>query len=1035
MKGNEAQIKFNEDSRVKIPALVHLTRLGYNYVSIKGRIDIDEETNIFLDLFKEGINKINSEVFLDEEVKNFLNKIKIQLENDDMGKAFYKSLMGSFPCKLIDFDNFENNIFTVVTELPYKNGEDNFRPDIIVLINGIPLSFIEVKIPNNSQGVLRERKRINTRFANKKFKKFMNLTQLMVFSNNNEYDEDPTIPPIQGAFYASPDKQDVKFNYFREEDRNIFSKVPNIDEEVEKFILKDNNLISILNSKEFETNKKVTTPTNKILTSLFSLDRLRVFLKYGIAFVSSIDNSQTRIEKHVMRYPQFFATLAIEKSLNSGIKKGIIWHTQGSGKTALSYFNVRYLKDYFQKQNKIAKFYFVTDRIDLTNQARNEFTNRDLEVEVIDSKEAFIKNIQSTVGSSSKLGKENITVLNIHKFSKESVSKKSDYDLNVQRIYFLDEVHRSYNPKGSFLSNLISSDRDAIIIGLTGTPIISKEYKSKDIFGDYIHKYYYNKSISDGYTLKLIREEIETSFKEGVRDILRDLKVQKGGKGKEKEIFAHKRYVKPLTEYILNDFKRSKVVTGDDSIGAMVVCHSSEQAKEVFAQINDIIGNKSFVSESSSAYSYSNQSLVAEDRSSYGNKSLTSALILHDVDDKDTRKDNQNWFKEGKIDILVVYQMLLTGFDAKRLKKLYLNRVVKKHNLLQTLTRVNRPYNQFKYGYVVDFANIQDEFEKTNQEYFEELRDEVGDEMEHYSNLFKSSEEIAQEILEIEDKLFSYDLTNFEEFEKSINLISNKKELLDLRKCFENLKALYNNIVLMDFAELKDKYPFENVKKLLGIVNRKISIMNFKDNLNNDFESKQILNEAIEDLDFNFKKIGEHEMVIADQFKEQLSKTWKEMNKNFDQKAPEYIALLDELKRVFKKKGIEEFNTSEIEQANEIFLNIFQKVRDLNNKNETLAKKYDGDVKFARLHKRIRDSGLNVIKSNKILSDILNQLKNMTDDNLSKNSNLINNSDYFLKQLKKDILLSLKENGIKNISLVKFISENLIEEYLNERLV
>ena len=89
--------------------------------------------------------------------------------------------------------------------------------------------------------------------------------------------------------------------------------------------------------------------------------------------------------------------------------------------------------------------------------------------------------------------------------------------MNTQRVYFIDEAHRSYNPEGSFLANLIQSDPNAIIISLTGTPILRKGEKrvrvaSKEIFGDYIHKYYYNQSIADGYTLRLIREEIETEY-------------------------------------------------------------------------------------------------------------------------------------------------------------------------------------------------------------------------------------------------------------------------------------------------------------------------------------------------------------------------------------------------------------------------------------------------------------------------------------------------------------------------------------------
>ncbi|MBF4360380.1 UvrB domain 3-containing protein, partial [Vibrio anguillarum] len=103
-------------------------------------------------------------------------------------------------------------------------------------------------------------------------------------------------------------------------------------------------------------------------------------------------------------------------------------------------------------------------------------------------------------------------------------------------------------------------------------------------------------------------------------------------------------------------------------------------------------------------------------------KVSNAALILHDVGTKQERKDWVEDFKAGKIDLLFVYNMLLTGFDAKRLKKLYLGRVIRKHNLLQALTRVNRTYKDFRYGYVVDFADIRKEFDATNKAYFDELQ-------------------------------------------------------------------------------------------------------------------------------------------------------------------------------------------------------------------------------------------------------------------------------------------------------------------------
>jgi type I restriction enzyme R subunit len=257
-----------------------------------------------------------------------------------------------------------------------------------------------------------------------------------------------------------------------------------------------------------------------------------------------------------MRYQQFFATLAIENTLDKDIKKGVIWHTQGSGKTALAYYNVKYITDYFQKRGKVAKFYFVVDRLDLLKQASQEFTARGLEVTKVNSKEEF-KNTIKEISAVAKSGNLTINVVNIQKFSEDSSVKEADYNVDVQRIYFLDEAHRSYNPKGSFLANLFSSDREGIFIGLTGTPLIGENYSTKDIFGDYIHKYYYNKSIADGYTLKLIREGIETSYKTELNNTLDEIK-RTLGVSKEEEIFAHPKYTKALTKYIVDDFKKSR---------------------------------------------------------------------------------------------------------------------------------------------------------------------------------------------------------------------------------------------------------------------------------------------------------------------------------------------------------------------------------------------------------------------------------------------------------------------------------------------
>ena len=145
----------------------------------------------------------------------------------------------------------------------------------------------------------------------------------------------------------------------------------------------------------------------------------------------------------------------------------------------------------------------------------------------------------------------------------------------------MDEVHRSYNPKGSFLANLNESDPNAIKLGLTGTPLLGTDYNSRSLFGDYINKYYYNSSIADGYTLRLIREEIETNYKLTLKEALKEIEILKGDADK-KVIYAHEKFVEPMLKYIVEDFERSRISMNDNSIGGMVVCDSSDQAKKMY---------------------------------------------------------------------------------------------------------------------------------------------------------------------------------------------------------------------------------------------------------------------------------------------------------------------------------------------------------------------------------------------------------------------------------------------------------------------
>lgn len=1018
---------FNEDTRVKIPALIHLTRLGYTYFSLKSSGHrINSDTNIIEDVFTGKLAELNPNVDKDDlelELKNIVDELNF----DDLGRSFYSRLIGSgdSSLKLIDWNNFSNNSFHVTTELTCRNGEDEFRPDITLFVNGMPLSFIEVKKPNNFEGIKAERDRIQVRFKNDKFRRFINITQLLVFSNNMEYDDTDT-NKLQGAFYATTSKgSDTQFNNFREQKRSEYiDLISDIDESIEDFILSDNNHKVIKHSPEFQSNKDLDSPTNRLLSSLYSPGRLRDILKYAICYVDEV-NKETgvvSIQKHIMRYPQLFATKAIKSKLDEGVSKGVIWHTQGSGKTALSFYNVRVLKDYFAEKGVIPKFYFVVDRIDLATQAKDEFSKRGLPVHSIDSKDDLIKDFKNNTSN------EGITVLNIHKFREDTtVLNDSGYDIKIQRIFFIDEAHRSYDPKGSFLANLYNADKDSIKIALTGTPLIiysdhdekgdikdpSQKEDSKttrNIFGSYIHKYYYNDSIRDGYTLKLLREEIETSYKEKVRNVIGDIKVQSGDISK-RELYSHSKFVSPMLTYILKDFHQSRIRFGEKSIGGMVVCDSSDQAREMYKLFN----------------------------SSANEHNFTAALILHDEDDKETRKQKTKYFKDGKIDLLFVYSMLLTGFDAPRLKKLYLGRKIRAHNLLQTLTRVNRPYKDFKLGYVVDFADISSEFEITNQAYFKELKSEYNDNLDDedpsniFGSLFMSKSEIDQQIDEVKRVIADYTTENLETFSQQISEVNDRHHILDLKHALESARDVYNVARLLGYTEILDKLDFRRLAKLLIMVSDRSKLLNLKEAMN-DINSKELLNTAIEDVVFSFTKTGEEELkLLSEDLHSTASKVRHELDKNFNKKDPEWISLYEAFVKLLNKHNIESSHETidSMKFESEELKRIFDQIRELNRKNSLLLAKFQGDRKFAVIYKNHERTGQ--VSKNLPLYSLLGDAKTKIDARLTNSQDILSNQGYFRQTTGEYILDSFDKGSYDlNAQLVRSLIENTADEYLAE---
>ena len=1066
--------QFSEATRVQMPAMVHLTRIGYTYFGKlsedKNGTVYDGDTNILLQEFERQFKNLNPGH--EGEFLQVLKDIRKELNDDDLGRGFYNRLKAVSPVKLIDFDNIGNNTFHFTAEFTCKNGQEEFRPDITLFVNGLPLCFVEVKKPNNHGGMLAESARMNKeRFPNKKFRRFINITQLMIFSNNMEYDALGGIVPIQGAFYCTGARSYAPFNCFREENLSGQKIAPfhrdypykETDKTVEKQILSDYNCQVIHTSPEYQTNLGFNTPTNRILTSMCSPERLLYIIRYGIAYVRMEREVDGKIEstdqKHIMRYQQLFASLAIRQKLAEGVKSGVVWHTQGSGKTALSYYLTYILNDFYSKQNKVAKFYFIVDRLDLLEQATQEFEARGLVVSTANTRAELMEQFRNNQAQQGVSGQAEITVVNIQRFAEDKEKVRiSDYATNLQRIFILDEAHRGYKPGGCFLANLFDADTDAVKIALTGTPLLREERASCKVFGNYLHTYYYDKSIADGYTLKIIREDIETSYKERLSDVYDKLEtlVQKKDIRKS-EIIEHPSYVSELARYIMTDLKEFRKIQGDDTLGGMVICETSEQARrlyDVFQEEWQKYQPKPIkIKLSDGSY------VVGEPEVDYKSKyrPLKAGIILHDTDDKETRKQIVKDFKKNMtVDILIVFNMLLTGFDAPRLKRLYFGRKLKDHNLLQAITRVNRPYPGMRYGFVIDFADIKRNFKETNEAYLQELNrfndvDEAGESAatDTFTQVIEDKEEILNQMKKVRQTLFNYTYDNAEEFSSEISTEEDKAVLLDLKQALESAKNMANIVRTFGDDEMKEQFAKLEITKLpqlLSEVQRRISIINQKEAFNTNEETKTLINEAMMDIEFTFSKIGQEEMRLISsgvELKEKWQRTISSFTQNFDQDDPEFISLREAFMERFKEHGFVIDTIAKFNEETQALDEIIGRLQDLQKRNNVLLKKYKGDEKFARVHKRIRevnkqreDKGQKPMFSflDEEIAAILNIIKEDVDAKVYDRNDILKKDAYFgrtVMALINGCLFHFPQ--IKpEMEDYKFIQTRISQQYINQ---
>ena len=694
---------FDEASSSQIPAILQLINLGYTYIP---RYTVGEHRSskshyILTDIAFEAIRKINDAQISDKSIKEVIDDLeKVKMDDGVIvaSQNIFSNLLGgvsvteiiggkrtSPQLKFIDWENPLNNTFHVVPEFEISEEHDR-RPDIVLFVNGIPLAVIENK--KNSVPVDEAVRQMIRNQEGNQTPKFFLYPQLLIATNGKSVKYGTMLTPQE--FYAVWKEKDADEKY----EANVLKSINTlVSEKIMKQISSD-----LARYQYQQEEKQNTTEQDRTIYSLLKPERLLDLVRNFTLY----DNGK----KKVTRYQQYFAVKKILNRINTmdenGKRQGgLVWHTQGSGKSLTMVMLVKNLIEKIQNPRVIV----VTDRTDLDAQIRDTFKACNIKVGVqqATSSSDLIKRIKTKTT-------DVITTL-VHKFEKEKKFKDEDNNIFI----LIDEAHRTQGGDANGQMNLILPN--ACQIAFTGTPLMKKQ-KSEQKFGGIIDAYTISEAEEDGAILPLIYQgrfveqtvnSIVDKFYDRVAQNLTD---------DQKKDFEKKCVSKSLLEetsqrvemialdvheHFMNNFKNTGLK------GQLVA--PSKHAAVLFKNALDMLGgihSEVVISDTTfdegdedklPEYKAAVSKFIAEEKRRYGSLEKRETMIINDY------KKNP----EG-CELLIVVDKLLTGFDAPCDTVLYLAKQLKDHNLLQAVARVNRVYNgetgkQTKVcGLIVDYS-------------------------------------------------------------------------------------------------------------------------------------------------------------------------------------------------------------------------------------------------------------------------------------------------------------------------------------------
>ncbi len=715
--------RFNEKYLSQIPALQLLIKLGFEYLSPSKALAARQGKtgNVLLEgILADQLKRINRIrykgrhfLFSEENIQTAVQRLKnvrydgLLKTNEavydlmTLGTALEQTIEGdskSFNLNYIDWRNYENNVFHVTAEYSVERSRstETARPDIVLFVNGIPLAVIECKSPKVEieQAVSQSIRNQGDEYIPRLF----TFAQLVMGINKNE------------ALYATTGSS-AKFwslwKELRDRDEDISRPVhATLTESQNKDLFQGDFAYcrSFFDAQEAEGNRLVTGQ-DRALYSLCRPDRLLEMAFRFTVFDGGI--------KKIAHYQQYFvvrSTLERIKQLDGdGRRKGgIIWHTQGSGKSLSMVMLTRNLA--LEPEISNPRIVLVTDRDDLDRQLKNTFAACGLEP----NRATSGKNLLELM-----MGKEaSIVTTLVHKFDKALKQRKYQDD-SADIFMLVDESHRSHF--GSFSARMRQMFPRACYLGFTGTPLLKKEKNSFVKFGGLVEPHYsIQQAVEDKAVVPLLyegrhvemeqnKEAIDLWFERHTQGLTREQKADLKRKYSRSEMLNKAEQVIYMRAFDISEHYRE--TWQETGFKAQLVAPSKAAA----LQYHEHLKNIGFVTS---------EVLISapDDRKGYEDPyeeptdevvKFWKKMMKRFGKEVEYNKQIINQFKNGsEPEILIVVSKLLTGFDAPRDAVIYLCKELKEHSLLQAIARVNRVYEDKEYGYVVDYVGLLGELDK-----------------------------------------------------------------------------------------------------------------------------------------------------------------------------------------------------------------------------------------------------------------------------------------------------------------------------------